>query len=86
MTQLAALVRIHDLVSHGSQFVVATHSPILMAYPDATIFACSPSGITPIAYQDTEHYRITRDFLSAPEQFLRELLDGRSTERSDPAT
>jgi predicted ATPase len=86
MSQLAALVRIHDLVSHGSQFVIATHSPILMAYPGATIYACSSSGITPIAYQDTEHYRITHEFVSAPEQFLHELLDGRITEQSDPAT
>jgi predicted ATPase len=86
MSQLAALVRIHDLVRESSQFVIATHSPILMAYPGATIYACSASGITPIAYHDTEHYRITRDFLQAPEQFLRELLDVRITEQSDPTT
>lgn len=74
-SQLAALVRIHDLVSHGSQFLIATHSPILMAYPGATIYACTDTGINRVAYRDTEHYLITRDFLQAPEQFLHELLD-----------
>ncbi|WP_368834444.1 AAA family ATPase [Mycobacterium intracellulare] len=74
-SQLAALVRIHDLVSHGSQFLIATHSPILMAYPGAIIYACTDSGINQVAYRDTEHYLITRDFLQAPEQFLHELLD-----------
>lgn len=74
-SQLAALARIHDLVRQGSQFLIATHSPILMAYPGATIYACTDSGISRVAYQDTEHFRITRDFLHAPEQFLHELLD-----------
>jgi len=74
-SQLAALARIHDLVNHGSQFLIATHSPILMAYPGATIYACTDTGISQVAYQDTEHYRITRDFLEAPGQFFRELLD-----------
>jgi predicted ATPase len=59
-SQLAALVRIHDLVSQGSQFLIATHSPILMAYPGATIYACAETGINRVAYEDTEHYRITR--------------------------
>lgn len=74
-SQLAALARIHDLVREGSQFLIATHSPILMAYPGATIYACTDSGISPVAYKETEHYRITRDFLDAPEQFLRDLLE-----------
>jgi hypothetical protein len=54
MSQLAALVRIHDRARQSSQFVIPTHSPILTAYPGATIYACSPSGITPIAYHDAE--------------------------------
>lgn len=74
-SQLAALARIHDLVTQGSQFLIATHSPILMAYPGATIYACEGAGINRVAYQETEHYRITRDFLQAPEQFLHELLN-----------
>ncbi len=72
--QLAVLSRIHDLVRDGSQFIIATHSPILMAYPDATIYNCTPTGLTQIAYQDTEHYLVTRDFLSNPDRMLRILL------------
>jgi predicted ATPase len=74
--QLAMLVLIHQLVKEGgSQFVIATHSPILMAYPDATIYHLSgESGIHPIAYEETEHYKVTRDFLEHRETYLRELL------------
>ena len=61
--QIEALQRIHELVLKDSQFVIATHSPILMAYPDALILHCGPSGLKPIRYEDTEHFRITRDFL-----------------------
>jgi predicted ATPase len=72
--QLAVISRLHDLVREGSQFVIATHSPILMAYPDACIYQCSARGIEPIAYQDTEHYQITRDFVD-PERMLRVLME-----------
>jgi predicted ATPase len=61
--QIEALGRIHELVLQGSQFVIATHSPILMSYPDALILHCGPTGLQPIRYEDTEHFRITRDFL-----------------------
>lgn len=73
--QLAALARIHDLICEGSQFIMATHSPILMAYPDAQIYQLSQSGIEKIAYQDTEHYQVTRDFLLHPERMLKILMD-----------
>lgn len=72
--QMAALARMHELVCKGSQFVIATHSPILMAYPDSLIYACSEEGINPVDYRDTEHYRITREFLVNPEPMLRILL------------
>ena len=62
--QIEAMSRLHELVLKGSQFVIATHSPILMAYPDALILQCGRDGIRPIAYEDTEHFRITRDFLN----------------------
>ena len=74
--QMAALVRIHDLVREGSQFVIATHSPILMAYPDATILGVSPDGLAPVCYENTEHYAITRRFLNDPSGMLRQLLAG----------
>ena len=61
-------------MSAGSQFIIATHSPILMAYPDARIYQLGPDGIAAIAYQDTEHYQVTRDFLNSPERFLKHLL------------
>jgi predicted ATPase len=73
--QLAAMSRMHDLVRDHSQFIIATHSPILMAYPDACIYQCGQEGIRQIAYEDTEHYQVTRDFLADPARMLRTLLD-----------
>jgi predicted ATPase len=73
--QLAALVRIHELVKAGSQFIIATHSPILMAYPDARIYACLPDGLRRTDYEDTEHYQVTLDFLRDPRRMLDTLLD-----------
>lgn len=72
--QLAALSRLHDLVLDHSQFIIATHSPILMAYPDASILQCGEGGITQVAYEDTEHFQVTRDFLAHPQRMLRVLM------------
>lgn len=72
--QLSVITRIHDLVLAKSQFIIATHSPILMAYPDAYIYECSKKGIKRITYENTEHYRITREFLANPERMLRILM------------
>ena len=72
--QLAVLSRMHDLVLDASQFIVATHSPILMAYPDARIYRCDKDGLTQIAYQDTDHFKVTREFLANPDRMLRVLL------------
>jgi predicted ATPase len=73
--QLAVLSRMHDLVLDDSQFIVATHSPILMAYPNACIYRCDKDGLTQVAYQDTDHFKVTRDFLANPERMLRVLMD-----------
>lgn len=73
--QLAVLSRIHDLINQGSQFIIATHSPILMAYPKSAIYVCSAGGIEPIEYEETEHYQVTRDFLLNRERMLRILFD-----------
>jgi predicted ATPase len=73
--QLAVLSRIHDLILDDSQFIIATHSPILMAYPDACIYHCSADGIAQVAYEDTEHFQVTRDFLASPARMLRVLLE-----------
>jgi predicted ATPase len=72
--QLAVLSRIHDLVSDDSQFIIATHSPILMAYPEATIFHCGPDGVIETTYEETEHYQVTRDFLTNRDRMLRILF------------
>lgn len=72
--QLSALVRLHDLAKTGAQFIVATHSPILLAYPDAFIYACSEDGIALTAYTDTEHYQVTKNFLANPQRMLNQLL------------
>lgn len=71
---LTCLRRIHELVEEGSQFVIATHSPIILAYPDAAIYACTEDGLEPIGYDDCEPVRLTRAFLGGPERFLRHLL------------
>jgi predicted ATPase len=73
--QLALLAAMHRLVASGSQFIVATHSPILMAYPGALIYEFYDKGVRSVAYTDTEHYLVTRAFLENPERMLRELLD-----------
>ena len=75
--QLAVLSRIHDLVLDDSQFVIATHSPILMAYPDAWIYQCGSEGLSRIDYRDTDHYKVTRDFLTSPERMLKMLMERR---------
>ena len=73
--QLTLLGEMHHLVEKNSQFVVATHSPILMAYPGARIYLLSESGIEPVQYRETEHYQLTRRFLEDPERMLRYLLE-----------
>ena len=75
MRQLTLLAEIDRLVKEGSQLIIATHSPILMAYPGACIYELSEQGIAKVAYKDTEHYRITKQFLDAPERMLRYLIE-----------
>jgi predicted ATPase len=73
--QLALLRLMHLHVrDKRSQFVIATHSPILMGYPDATIYHFSDVGIAGIAYEETEHYQITRGFLGSRETILQHLF------------
>ena len=72
--QLTLLARIHQLVKLNSQFIIATHSPMLMAYPNADIYQLDETGINPIQYEQTEHYRITKYFLNNREDMLNKLL------------
>jgi predicted ATPase len=71
---LTFLRRIHELVRDGSQLVIATHSPIILAYPEATIYACGAGGVEAVAYEDAEPVRLTQSFLAARERFLAQLL------------
>lgn len=71
--QLSLLRLIYDLREHA-QFIIATHSPILLGYPDADIFSFDQTPIRPIAYEDTEHYQVTRRFLENKKQILNELF------------
>ncbi len=73
--QLTFLRILHDLEQSGhAQFLIATHSPILLSYPGAALYSLDGDAIRPIAYRDTEHYRLTRDFLNAPERYHRILF------------
>jgi predicted ATPase len=72
---LALLRRMDELVADGSQFIVATHSPILMGLPAAAIYQLGDAGFERLPYEETEHYQLTGSFLESPERFLRHLLD-----------
>lgn len=72
--QLAMLCRIHQLVQRDSQFIIATHSPILTAYPGATIYALSEQGIRRTEYEKTENFLLTREFLNHYKSILTELM------------
>ena len=72
--QLALLAALDGLVRKNSQFLIATHSPLLLAYPNAEIFVLSERGIEKTPYRQTEPYLLTKRFLEAPERMLNELL------------
>ncbi|MDD5698730.1 MAG: AAA family ATPase [Victivallaceae bacterium] len=72
--QLALLARIHALVRQNSQFIIATHSPIIMAYPHSTIYLLTEEELKKVEYTDTEHYIVSREFLNKHDLMLKELL------------
>ena len=72
--QLALLRHVYDMAKNGSQFIIATHSPILLGCPDAEILSFDGDAVAPCGYEDTSAYRITRDFLCHKERVLHELL------------
>ena len=73
---LTLMVLLDQLVKKDSQFVIATHSPILMAFPGARLYQLGEAGVTAVDYQETEHYQLTRRFLENPERMLHYLLEG----------
>lgn len=75
--QLTLLTIINDMCKKNpqTQFIIVTHSPILLAYPDATIYSCDGGTLKKIAYQETDHYQITKYFLNNHERYLHSLFN-----------
>jgi len=73
LKQLTLISMLKEMVGQNSQFIIATHSPILMAYPDAAIYSFDESPFSQVPYDELEHVNLTRDFLAHPEKFLRHL-------------
>lgn len=74
MRLLTLMAEIDRLVKQDSQFIIATHSPMLMALPNAEILEFSQDGINRVSYKETEHYQVTKSFLDNPERMLHYLL------------
>jgi predicted ATPase len=72
--QLLMLRRIRQLALQDSQFIIATHSPILLAYPNAKILLLDNRGYQPVKYEDTEHYQLTRRVLNDTDEVLKEVF------------
>jgi predicted ATPase len=72
-SQLALMAMIQDMLGEGAQFVIATHSPILLAYPGATIYSFDQAPAAVVRYEELEHVVLTREFLNAPERYIRAL-------------
>jgi predicted ATPase len=72
---LSFLQRMHELSMDESQFIIATHSPILLAYPGSTIYQLSEEGYESVGYQETSHFQLTKSFLNDPDRFLAKLFD-----------
>ena len=75
MRQMAMLVRMHELIGQNAQFIIATHSPIVMAYPSSIIYQLTEIGIQKIAYTETQNYIISKQFLDNPAGMLQILLN-----------
>lgn len=73
--QMSMLARMHELVQQKSQFIIATHSPIIMAYPNSTIYQLSYEGLSKVEYEQTEHYYVTKKFLNDHRKMIKMLLN-----------
>ena len=76
MRLMRLMVCMQKLVKNNSQFIISTHSPILMTFPDAEVLEITAAGIQPVHYKDTEHYIVTKRFMDAPEKMVESLFDG----------
>ena len=75
-SQLALIALMQDMLTQDAQFIVATHSPILLAFPGATIYSFDSTPVRPVRYDELEHVVLTREFLNAPERYIRALQGG----------
>jgi len=73
MRQLTFLSAVKQMVQEDAQFIIATHSPIILAFPDAQILHFHGGRMKEVKYDELEHVRLTKDFLNNPESFLRYL-------------
>ncbi|TDL80209.1 ATP-binding cassette domain-containing protein [Peribacillus frigoritolerans] len=73
MKQLSLISMLLEMIKEGSQFIIATHSPILMAFPDAVIYSLDDLPLKSVQYDDLEHVKITKGFLNSPERYLKHL-------------
>lgn len=70
----AMLAMLAEMVAQDAQFIIATHSPIVLAFPGARIYNFDATPVREVAYEDLDHVRLTRDFLNAPERYLKRIL------------
>ncbi|MCC0733543.1 AAA family ATPase [Clostridioides sp. ZZV14-6009] len=73
--QMAFITRLHELVTQNCQFIIATHSPILICYPNSIIYEVNENGINKVKCEDSKNYQLTQDFLNHKEKFLNILID-----------
>ncbi len=73
--QMAFIRRIYELVNHNCQFIIATHSPIIMAYPDSTVYEIKDNNIRTCDYDETEHYQTMRSFFDNPKRMIDMLIN-----------
>lgn len=73
--QMAFLVRLHDLLEQGSQFVIVTHAPIILAYPESLIYEFSEEGIREVSYEQTQAFEVTQRFLNDRTNMVKRLLE-----------
>jgi predicted ATPase len=84
-SQLALMAMLYQMVASDGQFIIATHSPILLAYPEARIYSFDGGNVNEARYDDLEHVVLTREFLAAPERYLRHLAEVSASPRASNA-
>ena len=70
LRQLALLSLLKEMVKEDCQFIIATHSPIILAFPEAQILSCDSAPIQEVRYEELENVQLMKDFLNAPERYL----------------